>query len=81
MIEALTIATILALAGAGFMVVYRLTAAQQPMYPLMEMPWQSPYGPKDDYGRSFYPSAGYDEPEYQRDNYEFHSATMDVDSV
>ena len=66
MIEVLTIATILALAGGGFLVIRRLMNGQQPMNPPMEMPWQSPYGPQDDYGRRFYPPEGYDEPEYQK---------------
>lgn len=63
MIEMLTIATILALAGAGFLVVRRLATAQQPMYPPIEMPRQ---GPQDDYGRSLYLGEGYDGPVYQR---------------
>jgi hypothetical protein len=66
MIEMLTIFTLLALAGGGMLLIYSLTTRHWPMYPPMEMPWQGQYDLKDDYGRSFDPREGYDEPEYQR---------------
>ncbi len=65
MLDVFMVLILLALVGGGFLVVRRLFTARQTMYPPMEMPWQGPYSPKDDYGRSFYPREGYDEPEYQ----------------
>lgn len=64
MINVFTILILLVLAGGSFLVLRRLMIAQQPMYPPMEIPLQSPYGPKDDYGRSFYPREGYDVPDH-----------------
>lgn len=66
MTDVFTILILLMLASGGFLVLRRLMIARQPMYPPMEIPWQSPYGPKDDYGRSFYPREGYNELENQR---------------
>jgi hypothetical protein len=48
MLDVFMVLILLALVGGGFLVVRRLLTTRQPMYPTMEVPWQNPYGPKDD---------------------------------
>ena len=64
MIDVFTGLLLVALIGGGFLLARRLFERRNMMAPPMEMPWQSEYDPKDDYGRSVPPNRSYDGPGY-----------------
>ncbi len=49
MIDVFTGLLLVALIGGGFLIARRLFDRRNMMNPPMEMPWQSEYGPRDDY--------------------------------
>ena len=69
MIDVFTGLLLVALIGGGFLLARRLFERRNMMDPPVEMPWQSEYGPKDDYGRSVPPNRSYDGPGYGRPLY------------
>ncbi|MFL5659133.1 MAG: hypothetical protein ACJ8CB_33735 [Ktedonobacteraceae bacterium] len=69
MIEVFTGLLLVALIGGGFLLARRLFARRNMMNAPMEMPWQSGYGPRDDYDRNVPPDQGYDGPGYNRPMY------------
>jgi len=69
MIDVFTGLLLVALIGGGFLIARRLFDRRNMMNPPMEMPWQSQYGPRDDYGRNVPPNQGYDGPGYGRPMY------------
>jgi hypothetical protein len=50
MIDVFTGLLLVALIGGGFLIARRLFDRRNLMNPPMEMPWQSEYGPRHDYG-------------------------------
>jgi hypothetical protein len=66
MIDVFTGLLLVALIGGGFLLARRLFDRRDMMDPPMEMPWQSQYGPGDDYGQSIPPNQSYDGPGYGR---------------
>jgi hypothetical protein len=69
MIDVFTGLLLVALIGGGFLIARRLVDRRNMMNRPMEMPWQSGYGPRDDYGQSIPPDQGYDGPGYGRPMY------------
>jgi hypothetical protein len=59
MIDVFTGLLLVALIGGGFLLARRLFERRNMMNPPMEMPWQSEYGSRDDYGQSIHPNQGY----------------------
>ena len=64
MIDVFTGLLLVALIGGGFLIARRLFDRRNMMNPPMEMPWQSRYGPRDDYGQGVPPYQSYDGPGY-----------------
>lgn len=60
---------LMALIGIGFFVLRRFSGQRNTMSPPMGTPWQERAGPKDEYGRSIDPDAGYDNQRYGRPPY------------
>jgi hypothetical protein len=69
MIDVFTGLLLVALIGGGFLLARRLFERRNMMNPPMEMPWQSGYGPRDDYGQRIPPDQGFDGPRYGRPMY------------
>src|SRR6266704_531952 len=69
MIDVFTGLLLVALIGGGFLLARHLFDRRNMMNPPMEMPWQSEYGPRDDYGRNVPPNQGYDGSGYGRPMY------------
>jgi hypothetical protein len=69
MIDVFTGLLLVALIGGGFLIARRLFDRRNMMNRPMEMPWQSEYGPRDDYSQSIPPDQGYDGPGYGRPMY------------
>ena len=69
MIDVFTGLLLVALIGGGFLLARRLFARRNMMNAPMEMPWQSEYGPRDDYDRNVPPDQRYDGPGYGRPMY------------
>jgi hypothetical protein len=69
MIDVFTGLLLVALIVGGFLLARHLFKRRDMMNPPMELPWQSGYGPKDDYGRSVPPNRSYDGPGYNRPMY------------
>src|SRR5437764_13204973 len=69
MIEVFTGLLLVALIGGGFLLARRLFERRDMMNPPMDMSWQAPYGPGDNYGQSIPPNQRYDGPGYGRPMY------------
>jgi hypothetical protein len=69
MIDVFTGLLLVALIGGGFLIARRLFDRRNLMNPPMEMPWQSEYGPRHDYGQGVPPYQSYDGPGYGRPMY------------
>jgi hypothetical protein len=69
MMDVFTGLLLVALIGGGFLIARRLFERRNMMNRPIEMPWQSEYGPRDDYGQSIPADQGYDDPGYGRPMY------------